>query len=148
MSGRFGDGLDGGDVVRLMKRHQRDELLQSRQDDVIDPRRLDEIRPAVGNAMADGHGPQLPAKFRPHPLRQMREGLGMAELRRRFSQGVVRQRPAVAILGFEVRRRAEALDLSPRFEVQLLLDNRINRELQARRTGIENNDGVMHRIVL
>ena len=134
-----GDRIDGREVVRLMQGRERHELAQ-----VVEHLRRDQdgrgIRGAsVHDAVSDaeqasaarsGREARTPA-FRAPPSR--RAPRRRAARRRASAPG--------AVLGRESRRGPDALDLAARLQPPAVgVRAAVDAELQARRTGIENQD--------
>ena len=130
-------------MVRLMERGQRTERLERRQDCVVDLRRCGKKGAAMDDAMPDGKR-RTAAKRRRHAADQIVE----ENLVIRF--GVLRPAflgngRALCVLGEEVRRHADALDLPLEEERWFpIIHCGVARELDARRSRIDDENGAFH----
>ena len=104
----LGHGVDGGEVVRLMKRRQRHERAQVREDFRRDDRGPRVLRAAVHDAMTDAEHARVAAIARAEPRGERIEGAAPVQPLR---QAIVGHARVAAILRRESRRRADAVDL-------------------------------------
>ena len=129
---------DRGEVVGLVQRRERDELLQQGDHVAVDPHRLGVIRPAVDHAVSDGlevHPLRLPA----NEVRDVRHGALVAELTpspQDFSDSTSPRARARD----EARRRVDALDLASDDEVETGALFGEELELHARRAGVQRRE--------
>src|SRR5258707_9701250 len=100
---------DRGQVMRLMKRGQRDEPLQPGYDAVVDQHRPVIVRTAMNDAMTDGY--RADAKFVPQP--SACDAHRGRNVRNRFDRvGAVCQGIAVHAVCPQPRTAADAIDLA------------------------------------
>ncbi len=136
------DRFDGGEVVRLMERSQRDQLVELLQDLPGHDHRSGVARPSVDDAMADPENPRA-AVLRSKPGGERVECV--LPIAHRRIQLLIGQSLARGILDGESRRRSDALDLSPRFEPPALGRRPpVHAELQARGARVQNESVVIH----
>jgi hypothetical protein len=79
-------GFDCLQVVRLVQRHQRNELLQFHHDSGINQRRFTEPEPAVNHTVTYGEWHQSIGEMLVSPMRQLRERFRMPEASRRIAE--------------------------------------------------------------
>ena len=140
MCGRGGgDRLDRREIVRLVQRRQRHQLGERGHDVGIDPHRRGEFSAAVDDAMAEGqHRPaaqQLAAE-----LQDLGRGAAMIELARAPASLGDDRRPSASATA-SVGGDADVLDL-PAKQQRAVAARLVERELDARRAGIEDGDAV------
>ena len=132
--------LDPGEIVRLVQRRERNEPLKLRDRGLVDQHRLDEIRPAVHDAMADRDDRRVVARL-PEPAEN---GAHRRRDGRRARPTRSNVRPLVspaAVVTAPLSGRADALDLSRSELVRLAaVDEREGGEFERRRTGVEGQD--------
>ena len=101
---------DRREVVRLVQRRERHELLELRHDRGVDADRRGVVGAAVDDAMADRGEPVVRAVRRLQPVEDVRERAVVAELRARLP-ALLAGGLAGGVLRDEARRGVDALDL-------------------------------------
>jgi hypothetical protein len=132
--------------VRLVQRCQRHELFQRAQHIVVDVYRGGEVQPAVHHAVADPHQ-AVPLEVRAQEGDQVIDGARMPQLHAAAPGLLFRHLPR-SVLGGEAGIGVEPLDLAACLQLHLLPAQQEQRKLQARRAGIEHDDGIGHGRVL
>ena len=136
---------DRGQIVRLVQRRQRDELLQRLQHTGIHADRRGVLQPAVNDPVTDPDqtvADELLAEEAP----QMLHRLVVAEFHA-FAPRPLGHCPARHIPGHELRRRGEALDLAAHVQGEVVVTHEEQRELDTRRAGIDDGDRVGHGVL-
>ena len=130
-------------IVRLMQRRQRYEVLQRRQDVVIDEDRLLEARAAVNHPVTDRHR-QLPGQGLAEPGLQDRDRRrGVRHIRR--CEGPLGKHLPVGLLDQHLWLDPDALDLPLEAPAQILAVDRKELELEAGRSRVEDQNRLRHR---
>jgi hypothetical protein len=138
------DRPDRRQIVRLMERGQRYQAREPIENGVIDQRRLGEIGAAMGHAVADSRG-QRTAQL----LLQPGDGLvqrGRYVCDRARGPSAVDQGLPVLALCQQMRVRADAIDLPLQAPHKSVAANGEQLKLDARAAGVEDQDGLGHRI--
>ncbi len=133
---------DGREVVGLMQGSERDEGLQAFQHPGIHAHRTNVVESAVHHAVPDPDQPvvrQLP----PQVTDQVVEGLVMPEPRT-VRPGLLGPGRPVGRLRNESRLRVQALDLAPNVGLQVVAALQIKGKFDARRAGVDYDDGIGH----
>ena len=134
---------DRSQVVRLVQGRKRHELLQRCKHVGIQPDRPRVFEPSMHDTMADADQ-AIAGKPLAQKCHQMLERAGVTKLGSltpRFLGG----RLASAIQRNEVRRGVKAFDLAALIELQLVPSHQEERELDARRACIQDDDRVSHK---
>ena len=137
---------DWREVVRLMQRRERNQLFKRRHRASINDHGLRVVQPAMHDPMADAdewHSCELGAQKRD----QVVERAVMAELRA-LGPRLLRRDRSVAPLGDKVGCSVNPFDLAANGELQLAAAREKERELDARRAGVQNADCVSHSAAL
>lgn len=136
------DGFHRGEMVRLMQWRQRYELLQCRQRVRIDTHGLPERGAAMHDAMSHG-GKLCMAQMRGHPCKQRPQQF-LVRCRRGCTPCLPVHDGAVGCSGDKVRVFADSFDDAARDQMLRGQSVLVERELDARRAGIERKDGPVH----
>ncbi len=131
---------NGSEIVRLMQRRQRHVTLQPRQHVVVDANGPVVFRPAMHHPVTHRHRIDATLLAQPRPRRaQSRRDVGDGS----GLIGLVDQHTAVGGSGPQPRAAADAVDLAPDLALRIaaVLD-REDLELDARRAGIDDEDGI------
>ena len=135
-------GFDRGQVVGLMERRQRHQRAKVLQDFRRDDAGTGVLGAAMHDAMADAQHARAGVAFA-EPSGEHAER--RAPIANRCIQRVVGQLRTRVVLGRETRRCSDPVDLAARLQTPgLLAGPAIHAELQARRTGIEDECVVVH----
>ena len=131
---------DGRQVVRLVQRRKRDVFLECGQNGAVEHDRLRVFEAAVHHAMTDTDESMV-GEFRPDESDQMIERAFVAKLRALVPLPFPKHTSVDAFCG-EARRRVQPLSLSARDKIQSIALRCVQRELEARRSGVEDGDRV------
>ena len=133
---------DGREIVRLVQRRERIQALEVGKDVGIDAdgRRIREA--AVHDAMADG-AQRMIAEVLADERDDMRERSIMSE-RGAVGPSPLAQSFAARIEGFEARRRIDLFDLPVVQPSEIAAALGEQRELDARRAGVDDGDRIAH----
>ena len=133
---------DGAEIVRLMQRCKRCEGLKPLERDIVDEKRLAEVRTAMHHTMTDRD--RQASNLCAQELYHLPQGRGhVAHLPRR--PGLVDKDLALRVFGGEARMDADPLHLS--FQTALQPIARADGEqlkLDARAAGINDENGLGH----
>ena len=137
------DRADGRQIDRLVQRRKWRQGLERRDDVVIDPDWPRERAPAMdhpvtGGDRVEGDGLAL------HPGQERRHQVAMSRGRVDRGQAFRRRDVAAPVPRRENRLPADAGDLAPEQRLGLGPVRRIEREFEARRAGVDDEDGVGH----
>ena len=135
-----GDRLDGREIVRLVQRRQRHQLGQRGHDVGIDPHRRGEFSAAVDDTMAEGQHGTAGQELAPE-LQDLGRGAAVIELA--LAPAALGDDRARSVGGREVGGEADVLDLSAK-QQRAVAARLVERELDARRAGIEDGDAAGH----
>jgi hypothetical protein len=133
---------DRREVVRLVQRRQRHELLEHGKNLFIDPDRRRIGQATVYDAVSD-RTQLMFAALRAQVSDQVFERTGMPELRA-VGPRLAFELVAVGILGLEARLGKERFDLTAQHRLERAVPGEENRELDARRACVEYQDCVSH----
>src|SRR5215813_569364 len=136
------DSPDGGDVVRLVQRRERYQLLKMGHHLLIDNDRLGIDHSAVHDAVSYAVKSRFAADMVRQPAVNGRDS-GAVVL---AGDGLVRDTAALRIGNLQPRRCADTLDLPVQVRRKRLVGARVeHRELDAGRPGIDDEDRLAHR---
>ena len=136
---------NGRKVVGLVQRGKRNKFLQFRNHAVIDQGCRRKSEPTMHHPMARGGDPHIGSVLL-DPGDQVLEALGMAD-GCPFGPAVFANQSSFLILDSEMGRGAETLDLPLADQIGFRgAPIHITGELQARRSGIDDQYGVVHSV--
>ena len=121
-----GDRADAGEIVRLMQRRQRAERLEPGEHRRIDAHRRRVVDAAMHHPVADAEQRRSVAEVLAQPAADHAEELGVARAAI-VGPAPVDEHLTVGVLGGEVRRRADALDLALGRQARLVVARRPDR---------------------
>ena len=125
-----------------MERRKRNERLECRDDRRVDSNRTIEADTAMHDAMADGHD-AMASEIPINELQQMRRCADMVERMRR--PALFGNNRTVCIARNEMRGFVQPFDLAVDVECEGRMVSRKQRELDARRPGIDQTGFVVRR---
>jgi hypothetical protein len=146
LRGDLGQCADRGQVVRLVQRGQRNQLLQIGDDVLVEPDCPVVVQTAMHHPMTGGHDFDVAGTFF-QPAQDVAQGAGMIQRRT--------ARPFVALVDFPPGR---VLDLKARIAAQTLhlaleqqgrfwpVAIRENSEFDAGRTGVDDQNALFHNV--
>ena len=121
-----GDRADAGEIVRLMQRRQRAERLELGEHRRIDAHRRGEVDAAMHHAVTDAEQRRPVAEMLAQPAADHAKERGVARAAI-VGPAAIDQHLTVGILGGEVRRGADALDLALGRQLELVVVRRSGR---------------------
>ncbi len=139
----LGNDADGGQVVRLMQRRQGNEFFQVLQDVIVDDGGFRVLEAAVNDTVPHGHNPVGAVEHSAAPGKEGIDGPFVVEGRARRPLFLLDDLPG-AVFHLEAGLRADALDLAVVKRRRVSLCIGVDRELEARRSRIENDDEISH----
>src|SRR5215470_13291931 len=138
------------EVVRLVQRRQRHKLLQLIEDRGVDDHRRRELLTAMHDSMADGQDAQA-IRMPGDPFEERgQRTLVVAAAGARTPDGLIGHRPALGVNRDKSRFGSDALDLAviAQHERVTTLVQGEHRELDARRSCVDDEDDVRHAMAL
>ena len=132
---RCGECADRREIVRQVKRIERDQSPQCFQQRRRDQFRSDVLGPAVNDAMSDGVQTRIAEMIVDELQQAIQRRVEVPGRAAGFAE-----HGAVRVAGDEMRRRVEVFDLAPSRDGQRSADI-VERELQARRAGVQREYG-------
>src|SRR5262245_872910 len=136
------DGADGGDVMRLVQRRQRHQLLKTGYYALIDDDRLGIGRSAMHDTVADAGKSGLAAHMVLKPVLNGRDGGAVVVA----GYGLIRHAAALGIRNLQPGRCPDTLDLTVHAGLKRPVGSRFkHRELDAGRSGVDDEDRLAHR---
>ena len=137
---RRGNELDGREIVRLVQRRQRHQLFERGHDARIDADRRREFSAAVDDAMAEREHGTAGQELAPE-IQDLGGGALVIELA--LGPAALGDGRARGIGGRKVCGESDVLDLSVK-QQRAVAARLVERELDARRAGIEDGDAAGH----
>ena len=136
----FGDGAYGGEIVRLVRARQRRQAIERFDDLLVEDDRFVEMRPTVDDPVAGPDDRQV--RRCANGVEQPCEQRFVVAVRRKAGTGEI---AGLCAPSAEMRAVADRVDLPADEHFQRV--GPIDRELDARRTGVEDEDGGAHLVM-